>query len=506
MTDIWTLLEERTRAWHALGRQGLADAIWADTVAVRFGRSGDPRALEFLYPYLNHAQRHTRLAALAVAARVFEGRGVHSLDALDYFTRHPDPFLRDRSVRLVGAAVKGSAPAAILETLAPYLEHPSQFIRKHALIALSEASEGQADPQVVAEIQRVGKLPGPPPDEVLQALARACAGQPSDHAYGLLARHEKVERIDVGAEIAISRLVRGASEEWYQRACREIFEPRLRMEHELTWYRNLIRRLGICALTHAGPGRGMDPFGRVMDQRNTGCMGHAMANNLIECFAGADTEEHRGPLLELARDGDLQQQRMAALCLGRLVMGEDDAESIDALVRVSGAHSGAVRAAGLRGLGMAARSTCDEALWQLCVERADDDETATAAIGALGMVYLGSGRSDVFGAIRDLAGRLRARPVRSRRHSKPLQTCYRAAGLVYLGTGAEEPVEFLLDVLALHRSSGGAVYGATASRSLVMIDFSEAALGWPMIAENALPHGFMWWPSRFLPMMGRLVS
>jgi hypothetical protein len=505
MTDIWTLLEERTRAWHALGRQGLADAIWADYVTVRFGRSGDLRALEFLYPYLNHAQKYTRLVALAVAARVFEGRGVHSLDALDYFTRHPDPFLRDRSVRLVGAAVKGSAPAAILETLAPYLDHPNQFIRKHALIALGDASEGQADPQVVAEIRRVGKLPGPPPDEVLQVVARACASRPSDETYGLLARHEKVERIDVGAETAISRLVRGASQEWYERACREIFEPRLRMDHELTWYRNLIRRQGISALTHAGRGLGMDPFRRVMDLRNAGCMGLAMLNNLIECFAGADSEEHRGPLLELTRDGDLQQQRMAALCLGRLVMGEDDAESIDALVRMCGARSGAVRAAALRGLGMAARSTCDEALWQLCLDRAAVDETATAAIGALGMVYLGSGRADVFGAIRDLAARFRARPVRSRRHIKSLQACYRAAGLVYLGTGAEEPVEFLLDVLARHRTSGGAVYGATASRSLVMIDFSETALGWPMIAENALPHGTMWWPSRFQLMTGRQV-
>ena len=54
-----------------------------------------------LYPYLNHAQPKTRLRAIGVAAYVFEGRGPKVLDSLDYFTRNPDPFLRDRAVQVI---------------------------------------------------------------------------------------------------------------------------------------------------------------------------------------------------------------------------------------------------------------------------------------------------------------------------------------------------------------------------------------------------------------------
>ena len=57
MNDIWQTLEERTRTWHALQRQRLADAIWQDFVSVRFGRTGDQRALDYIRPYLNHADK-----------------------------------------------------------------------------------------------------------------------------------------------------------------------------------------------------------------------------------------------------------------------------------------------------------------------------------------------------------------------------------------------------------------------------------------------------------------
>ena len=161
MKDMWNALEERTRAWNALGRQGLADAIWEDYVTVRFARTGDLRALEYLYPYLNHAQKKNRLEAVEVAARVFEGRGPKALDHLDYFTKNPDPFLRDRAVRVMGAAVSGSRGDTILEVLAPYLNHRNQFIRKLALVALGKAAAGQASTEVLAEIQRVGRRPVP---------------------------------------------------------------------------------------------------------------------------------------------------------------------------------------------------------------------------------------------------------------------------------------------------------------------------------------------------------
>ena len=55
MKDMWTDLAEGTHAWQALDRQILADAVWGPYVTARFARTGDPRALEYLYPYLNRS-------------------------------------------------------------------------------------------------------------------------------------------------------------------------------------------------------------------------------------------------------------------------------------------------------------------------------------------------------------------------------------------------------------------------------------------------------------------
>jgi hypothetical protein len=102
-------------------------------------------------------------------------------------------------------------------------------------------------------------------------------------------------------------------------------------------------------------------------------------------------------------------------------------------------------------------------------------------MGALGMIFLGSGRRDVFAEIRDRATMLREAPVRSRQYCKPLAACYRAAGLLYLGTGSVEPVEFLLDVLA-HPPRRYDEYRWAAAESLVMVEFTESALGWEYIS------------------------
>ena|GEM_PF-2089126 len=481
MKNMWTTLEERTHAWHALGRQGLADAIWADYVSVRFGRTSDPRALEYLYPYLNHADRRTRLRAIDVAARVFEGRGPRVIDALDYFTGNPDPFLRDRAVQVVGAAVSGSRDEVVLEVLAPYLNHRNQFIRKLALVALGKASAGQASVKVLAEIQRVAQTPGPREDEVDLAIARAFAGRPTEEVYVLVAKPKLAGRIDTGNERAVSTLVRGASEEWYERAWREIFEPRLHAGDEMGWRRDFIRRDGISALCYASPGRGMDPLRRMLHLRHNRCTGHAMLSSAQECFAEADPEVNRDPLIELARNGDVQAQKIAAVCLGRMMMGAEDAETIGVLRELCGARNKAVQSAALSGLGMAARSTCDEVLRRLCLDHALVGETATAAIRALGMVFLGSGRADVFEDIRAKAELYRTRPVRGRKHCKPLAACYWATGLTYLGTGSMEPVDFLLDVLAQPRVPRMYPYQWSAAKALVMIEFSEARLPWMFV-------------------------
>ena len=52
-----------------ISRQGLVDSIWLHYVTARFGRTGDPRALDYLYPYL--AKAATRHQAVRVARDVF---------------------------------------------------------------------------------------------------------------------------------------------------------------------------------------------------------------------------------------------------------------------------------------------------------------------------------------------------------------------------------------------------------------------------------------------------
>jgi len=298
--------------------------------------------------------------------------------------------------------------------------------------------------------------------------------------YALVAKPELSDRIDTGSERAVSILVRGASDEWYERACREIFEPRLYAGSGVK-RRHLVQREGIVALCHAALGRGIEPLRRMLHLRHNRCTGHAMLRSAQHCFAGADPDVNRTPLIELARNGDVQAQRIAAVCLGRMMMGAEDAEAIGLLRELCGARNKAVQSAALSGLGMAARSTCDEALRRLCLERALLDETATAAIRALGMVFLGSGRADVFEDIRAKGEVYRTRPVRGRKHCKPLAACYWATGLTYLGTGSMEAVEFLLDVLALPRVPRTRQYQWSAAKALVMIEFSEARLPWMFV-------------------------
>jgi len=475
MKDIWNALEERTRTWQALGRQGLADALWADYVSTRFGRTGNPHALEYLYPYLNHADRRTRLRAIDVAAFVFQGRGPKATNALDYFTKNPDLFLRDRAVQVVGAAVSGSRDKVILEVLSPYLNHQNQFIRKLALIFLGKAALGQASARVHAEIQRVAQTPGLRKSEVDMAIATTFAGRPTEEVYALVAK----------SVIAGSVLVRGASDEWYERACREIFEPMLHPSDEVK-RKHFTQRTGLVWLCYASPVRGMEALKKILHLRNSRCTGHAMISSAPGCFAGADPEENRAPLIELAKNGDVQEQRIAAVCLGRLMMGAEDGEAINVLRELCGAKNKAVQSAALTGLGMAARSTCDEELRKLCLERSQERETSTAAIRTLGMVFLGSGRSDVFRDFQNKVEVYRNRPVRGKRYCKPLAACYWATGLNYLGTGSMEPLEFLLDVLSLPRVPQTSAYQWAAAKALVMTEFSEAKLGWMFINHHRI--------------------
>ncbi len=302
----------------------------------------------------------------------------------------------------------------ILEALGPYLNHRNQFIRKLAVIALGKAAVGRASTRVLEEIQRVAQNPGPREDEVDMAIATAFAGHPNEEVYALIAESKLPDYGYGGNERAVSVLVRGASDDWYERACREVFEPLLHADDDRGWRKAFVQRSSMSYLCRAAVGRGMEPLNRMLHLRGERCTGHAMVRHAPACFAGAGTEDNRAPLIELARSGDVQAQRIAAVCLGRMAMDSEDGGSTDALRVLCDARHKGVQAAALTGLGMAARSACDEDLRQLCLDRAGEFETAQPAVWALGMVFLGSGRADVFKDIRTAAGNYRARPVRGK--------------------------------------------------------------------------------------------
>jgi hypothetical protein len=100
------------------------------------------------------------------------------------------------------------------------------------------------------------------------------------------------------------------------------------------------------------------------------------------------------------------------------------------------------------------------------------------------MVYMGSGSVAVLKSIVSEADRFRSRPVRGKKYCRPLAVCYYAAGLVYLGTGASEPVQFLLDVLAVPPASKRFHgYRWAAARALIMTEFAESKLGWSYVGS-----------------------
>jgi hypothetical protein len=484
MKDIWNVLEEQTRTWNALERQGLADAIWSDYVSIKFGHTGNPHALEYLYPYLNHADKRVRLKAIEVAAHVFEGRGRKAVEELDYFTKNPDLFIRDRAVQVVGAALNGLQDRFILEELNPYLNHRNQFIRKLAMFALGKASAGKASPKVLAEIRRIARDVKTNKDEVNRVIATAFAGRPTEEVYSIIAE-SAISDLKVECS-SISILVRGSSYEWYERACKEIFEPRLHAQDVIGWRTQFIQRDGISSLCNASPGFGMEPLNRMLHLRNQRCTVHAILFSAPECFAGADPGTNYAPLIELIQSGDVQTQRIASVCLGRMMMGAEDEKTINVLIELCNAKNQAVQSSALTGLGMPARSTCNEELRKLCLNRASDYETAVSAIRALGMIFLGSANSDVFRDIQSKADVYRSRPVKGKKHCKPLNACYWATGLIYLGTGSIELVEFLMDVLALPRVTRTLQYQSSAAKALVMIEFPEARLGWKFISGRGI--------------------
>jgi len=482
--SIWNVLEERTRTWNALERQSLADAVWADCVTLRFGGTGDPRALEYLYPYLNDASEGTRARALRVAGRVFEGCGPASVADLGYFTGSPRLWLRDRAVRVVGAAAAGCPDDVALEMLSPYLEHPNRFIRRQAVEALSRASLGRGSAKILEQIRRAKEDGAISLEGSLACTALAFCGCPTEETYAPFAApgpippdprppcewttpisSEPLHSWDLSYWFSV--LLRGASDEWYGRFWMEFVEPTLARAPEAC-FPAFVQREMIDALCQVGIARGVDPLMKLWDARGNRVCGHALLAGMSLCFDGAGPGTNKGPLLELLSESDVPGQRVAAVCLGRLMMGTEDDQTIEVLTALCNGPNYSVRAAALGGLGMAARSSCDAELRALCVEHLGQPEAAPTAARALGMLFLGSGRGEVFGDLTRAAD-----GCRRGRNTRLLEACHAGVGYLYLGSGSLEPVDFLLAAVAAPRASRAR---GAAAKALVMVEFSESAL------------------------------
>ena len=479
MQDIWTALEEHTRAWRDLDRQGLADAVWSVYVAARFSHTGDVRALQFLYPYLNRGARDIRLSAIEVTAQVFQGAGPAAIAHLDYFTQNMDPFLKDRAVQMIGAAVAGWGPKIVLEHLSGYLNHRNQFIQRQAITALSRATFGTGAPAVLTEIQRLAPACRLSQQEFDLAVARVFAGRPTEEAYALVA-DPAADQSWRGTDLAVGILLRGAAEDWYQRGCRDFFEPRLYRTRQPNdpafprWHQ-FTHRAAVEGLSRAACGKGLEPLRRMLHLRENPCTLHALLVHAPQCFAGADVAPNRGPLLDLLRHGDVQQQCIAAACLSVLLAGTEDAEVIADLRTLCDAKNRSVAARAIAALGSVARSTCDRDLRTLCLKLSGDFETAAAAMEAFGLIFQGSGRGDILADIRERAEAYRHQRVPGKKHFRPLTMCFHSVGLVYQGTGSMEPVDFLLDALNLRRTRW-CPYRWAAGRALVMIEFPASTI------------------------------
>jgi len=495
MRDIWATLGERTQDWRALDRQSVASSLWAPYVTARFARTGDKRALEFLYPYLSHSDAGSRHTAVHVACSIYRGTGPDTVAHLDYFLQNKDSFIRDHAVVVVGAAVSGHAEGVVLQALQPFLHDRNHLVQRRAMAAMAGALGGRPSGTSLAEIQRVQEEANANQGEADQARVCLLSGHPDEEIWSALCNPEAPWWS--GRDEAIGTLIRGAPLEWFERARHEFFTPRLRARPDTpgviepaiesrfrarspdgslpAWVAQYLHRsaaVGICA---AASGRGAGALQHLLHLQNNAVPWRAILNRAPKCIVGSNLEANRQALISMARSERLQEQRLAAICLGRLTMGLEDGEAIALLRGLADSRSPALRASALTALGMAARYTCDASLRQLCLQASTVEETARAAIGALGMIFQASGSFEVFDDIRARAEEFRARPIKGRKQYRALAQAYMSAGLVYQGTGTPEPFDFLLDALR-PTPQPWSLYAWAAGQALIWIEFPERTL------------------------------
>jgi hypothetical protein len=237
-------------------RQSLADTIWGGYVTARFGRTGDTRAFDYLYPYLNHADRVTQLRAIRVVGSVFEGRGVRALDAIQYITHNPRHFLRDRAVTVVGSTLKGTRVRLMLPVMIPYLESRNTFTKKLAVAAIGIAAEGTARADVLDLNETHGKAW---PHIQKRAIARVFAGKPNEDIYARLVEGENRDE-------DLPVVIEGAGMDWFERANADVFEPLAKTEvsPKKPFWMGIYERAAVTGISRAGAGLGMAALSKMI--------------------------------------------------------------------------------------------------------------------------------------------------------------------------------------------------------------------------------------------------
>jgi hypothetical protein len=499
MPTLWAVLEERTRGWSALARQALADTVWQDQVLGRFDRSGDPRALPYLYPYLRHHDRQVRLRTLAVAARVFAGAGGAALPHLAWFTENPDLFIRDRAVQVVASAMHGAAEAELLATLSPYGASANRFVRRQALTGMAAAAAATCSNAVVGTLERISSSLG---EELpTTALAEVHAGHPTEAVWRRLVGEPNHDR----AVDAAALLVRGAPEPWFDRALAEAFVPRFsnRLIGDERGHVIFRQRNAVLACGRGGRGRGMRGLVPMLGIGES-CAAHAVLVAVHDLFDDADEAEQRPRLERSLASGALPEQRLATIALGRLLMASGDEAAIALLRERCASGSGALRAAAVQSLGCVARSSARRDLLELARPLLADGETAVAALRAIGLIALGTGDRDADRLVRDEMARWSALP-RGRRHHRPLAACHWALGLVHLGTGDAAVLDALLPTFALPDVPAYRAYRSAASKAVSLVEHGEPWLT-IAVAEPHTPSPERWGGGVYGPWTGLLTS
>ena len=470
MDGIWDALAEKSRSMKALNRQGMADAIWPYFLLARYAKTGQAESLDFLIPYLQHADKSYRSRALDVTARIYDGAGQSAIADLEYITKNADLRIRDRSVHVVAACLKTLPPAEMLSGLAGYISHKNHFIRAQALRELGQCGYQTGSKDLLNAILDIRNHGNSQLYRDL-ALSRIFSGNPTDEVYCRVAKPEFAAAIDNGNSYTTALLVRGDKTGYRDMALEAVLRPRLETRIE-GWLGQLIRRDGVIGMVVAFPDKPGFVLESVLPVIGEACVFRASLAWLPSLFQNSEDSFLRDKLIQLAESDDERVGTVAIACLGRYLRGSDE-EIPNVLRDACHAKSSGLQAQALLSLGMAAEGTADSSIMRLLQNNVGRYDLAVASILSMGFLNKGLGEGKATSIILNVLEDFTVNPKPGRRSNKRIRNALLALGLAYAGTGLDNPVEVLFEYVSLPAYARNAEYRRCAARALTMIQFPE---------------------------------